>query len=94
LTVSFAYTPLPVERVPPTLPDASGFTEWAVPIVLWAFATVEPIVKTTTSDSAEIERRPNVPMFFLIALLPTNRQSHNPKLWMENVMADTFGLKK
>jgi len=34
LTVSLACTPLPAESVPPTLPDASGCTELALPILV------------------------------------------------------------
>ena len=75
LTVSFEYTPLPAERVPPTLPEASGFTEWADPIVLWAFATVEPIPKATASDKAKIESRPKVLMFFLIGTSPNKSKA-------------------
>ena len=51
------------------LPDASGFTDWAVPILVWAFATVEPIAKTISSGSVEIQSRPNVLVFVLITLL-------------------------
>ena len=52
------------------LPDASGFTELAVPILVWAFATVELIAKSNTSGSAEMQSRPNVLVLVLIALLP------------------------
>jgi hypothetical protein len=52
------------------LPDASGCTEVADPIV-WAFATVEPIAMNTTSGTAEIESRPNV-LVFVMALLLNN----------------------
>lgn len=67
---SLAWTLLPADSVPPTLPEASGFTELAVPILVWAFATVEAIAKSTISGSAEMESRPNVLMFVLMALLP------------------------
>ena len=50
--------------------DASGFTDWAVPILVWAFATVEPIAKTTRSGTVEIQSRPNVLVFVLMPLLP------------------------
>jgi hypothetical protein len=50
------------------LPDASGFTELAVPILVWAFAAVEPIARNTTSGSTEMQSRPNVPVLVLIAL--------------------------
>jgi hypothetical protein len=52
------------------LPDASGFTELAVPILVWAFATVEVIAKSNTSCSAEMQGRPNALVLVLIALLP------------------------
>ena len=52
------------------LPDASGFTELAVPILVWAFATVAVIAKSNTSGSAEMQSRPNVLVLVLIALLP------------------------
>ena len=41
------------------LPDASGVTELAVPILVWALATIGA-AKNTTSDSAEIQCRPSV----------------------------------
>jgi hypothetical protein len=68
--------------VPPTLPDASGFTERAVPIALWALATVEAIATATTSDSVEIQSRPNILVVFIIALLFSKKflKACNPEL--------------
>jgi hypothetical protein len=60
--------PLPAESVPAMLPDASGFTELAVPMA-WAFAAVEPIVNITNSGSAEMKTRPDVPLLVHMALL-------------------------
>jgi len=58
LRVSFAWTTLPGESVPATLLDASGFTDWVVPILVWAFATVDAVAKSATR--AEIQSRPYV----------------------------------
>ena len=53
--------------MPPTLPDASGVTELAVPILVWALASVE----VTASSSVQIQSRPNVLVVVVrIALLP------------------------
>jgi hypothetical protein len=52
------------------LPDASGCTDWANPILAWALAAVGVTAKSTTSGSAESQNRPNVLAIAVIALLP------------------------
>src|SRR5262249_30621775 len=47
--VSFAWTPLPTDRVPAILPCAAGFTLLVVPICCWAAAG--KTVKTRVSSS-------------------------------------------
>jgi hypothetical protein len=51
------------------LPDTSGLAELAVPILVWALATVEPIAKSTISGSVEIQCRLNVLVFVVIPVL-------------------------
>ena len=74
------------------LPVASGFTELAAPILVWALAAVELIVKTTTSGSTEIQRPPNFPVF-VMALVPKKPPDIKAGSWAKKVIADTSILK-
>ena len=49
------------------LPDASGCTDWADPILAWALAAVGATAKSTTSGSVESQNRPNGLVIAVIA---------------------------